>query len=155
MSQGNITVFLIYQLKSLEPRTAGAYFLALLTRSRKGLDANGTTKGMPRSQIVLCTKPHTQLAIQCILVSVPGTFRRGVATPPPYVFSQVGIRCSRWERRVIIKRWEREEEYIQRSLVNLGVSQMLLQSLFAGKGSIASLAVEGRSMCGRVSRMLL
>ena len=33
---------------------------------------------------------------------------------------------------------QREEEYIQRSLVNLGVSQMLLQSLFAGKGSITS-----------------
>jgi hypothetical protein len=53
-----------------EIRVAGSYLLALLTRLQKPLDTNGTTKGMPRSQIVLCAIPHAHFACQCILISV-------------------------------------------------------------------------------------
>ena len=64
-------------------------------------------------------------------------------------FRDIGIRRSWWERRVIIKRWERAGKDIQKGfrflLVNTGASQVLLQSLVVAEGSIACLTVEGRA----------
>jgi hypothetical protein len=54
------------QHKSTEFRCTFSY----LTCSRKRLDTNCATKRMPHSQIVLCTAPHMQFALQRALVSV-------------------------------------------------------------------------------------
>ena len=60
---------------------------------------------------------------------------------------RVGIRSSWWERRVMIKRWERAGKDIQRGFrilwVNTGVPQVLLQRLFAVESSNTVVAVEG------------
>ncbi len=62
-------------------------------------------------------------------------------------------------RRVIVKSREQPKKDIYRSFGSLpmisGLAEMLLQSFFIGKVSVASVAVKGRSMHGRVSQMLV
>ena len=143
------------QHESTEFRCIVSYHLALLTSLWKRLDTNCTTKRMPRSQIVLCIVPYVQFALQCALVSVPRIVWRGTTTALSFVSPQVGIRSSWWERRVIIERWERAGKEIQRGLrillVNMRVSQVLLQRLFAVERSIAVVAVKGGGMNRRVA----
>lgn len=71
---------MIYVSTNLPNLIAVSYLLAFLTRHGGLLDTYWATKHMPRGQVVLCTIPHVQFALQRILVSVLRIVRRGTAT---------------------------------------------------------------------------